>query len=99
VDVREVRSRAKRVTGARQREVGEPLLQDLGRTLAILDRLGLPISSCPEARRGHPDRRFFRRYAADLPLLKVRSRQASSAAIVNRLHSTGACEREATTLG
>ncbi|WP_245724535.1 excinuclease ABC subunit UvrA [Micromonospora citrea] len=44
VEVREVRSWAQRVAGdlgARQREVGEPLLQDLGRRLGILDRLGL----------------------------------------------------------
>ncbi|KAB2340654.1 excinuclease ABC subunit UvrA [Actinomadura rudentiformis] len=44
VEVREVRSWAKRVAadlGVRQREVGEPLLQDLGRRLGILDRLGL----------------------------------------------------------
>ncbi|MEW1845439.1 excinuclease ABC subunit UvrA [Nonomuraea angiospora] len=44
VEVREVRSWAKRVAdnlGSRQREVGEPLLQDLGRRLGILDRLGL----------------------------------------------------------
>ncbi|WP_444951554.1 excinuclease ABC subunit UvrA [Micromonospora ureilytica] len=44
VEVREVRRWAKRVAdelGARQREVGEPLLQDLGRRLGILDRLGL----------------------------------------------------------
>ncbi|GAA4928345.1 excinuclease ABC subunit UvrA [Nonomuraea thailandensis] len=44
VDVREVRDWATRVTRdlhTRQREVGEPLLQDLGRRLGILDRLGL----------------------------------------------------------
>ncbi|WP_328594530.1 excinuclease ABC subunit UvrA [Actinomadura macrotermitis] len=44
VEVREVRGWAERVAdglGARQREVGEPLLQDLDRRLAILDRLGL----------------------------------------------------------
>ncbi|WP_052850533.1 excinuclease ABC subunit UvrA [Streptomyces avicenniae] len=44
VEVREVRAWAGRVgdeLGARQREVGEPLLQDLGRRLGILDRLGL----------------------------------------------------------
>lgn len=44
VGVREVRRWAERVPGdldARQREVGEPLLQDLGRRLGILDRLGL----------------------------------------------------------
>ena len=44
VEVREVRNWAKRVAddlGSRQREVGEPLLQDLGRRLGILDRLGL----------------------------------------------------------
>ncbi|WP_406063180.1 excinuclease ABC subunit UvrA [Micromonospora sp. NBC_00860] len=44
VEVREVRDWAKRVADeldARQREVGEPLLQDLGRRLGILDRLGL----------------------------------------------------------
>ncbi|TDC73791.1 excinuclease ABC subunit UvrA [Streptomyces hainanensis] len=44
VEVREVRRWARRVAddlGAGQREVGEPLLQDLGRRLGILDRLGL----------------------------------------------------------
>ncbi|MDG4785972.1 excinuclease ABC subunit UvrA [Micromonospora sp. WMMD1102] len=44
VEVREVRSWADRVAddlSARQREVGEPLLHDLGRRLGILDRLGL----------------------------------------------------------
>ncbi|GIG87967.1 excinuclease ABC subunit A [Plantactinospora endophytica] len=44
VEVREVRAWARRVAddlGTRQREVGEPLLQDLGRRLGILDRLGL----------------------------------------------------------
>ncbi|WP_344950716.1 excinuclease ABC subunit UvrA [Actinomadura miaoliensis] len=44
VEVREVRGWAERVADgldAREREVGEPLLQDLGRRLAILDRLGL----------------------------------------------------------
>ncbi|WP_106401436.1 excinuclease ABC subunit UvrA [Actinocorallia populi] len=44
VEVREVRDWAERVADgldARQREVGEPLLQDLGRRLGILDRLGL----------------------------------------------------------
>ncbi|MEV0566996.1 excinuclease ABC subunit UvrA [Dactylosporangium sp. NPDC050588] len=44
VEVREVRGWAKRVADeldARQREVGDPLLQDLGRRLGILDRLGL----------------------------------------------------------
>ncbi|MEV0351131.1 excinuclease ABC subunit UvrA [Nonomuraea sp. NPDC050680] len=44
VEVREVRRWVKRVAddlGSRQREVGEPLLQDLGRRLGILDRLGL----------------------------------------------------------
>ncbi|URN04001.1 hypothetical protein LUW74_12145 [Actinomadura madurae] len=44
VEVREVRDWAKRVADdldARRREVGEPLLQDLGRRLGILDRLGL----------------------------------------------------------
>ncbi|WP_255610041.1 excinuclease ABC subunit UvrA [Micromonospora sp. PLK6-60] len=44
VEVREVRRWAKRVAddlGARQREVGEALLQDLERRLGILDRLGL----------------------------------------------------------
>ncbi|TDC21604.1 excinuclease ABC subunit UvrA [Streptomyces sp. 8K308] len=44
VEVREVRDWAGRVVDhldAGQREVGEPLLQDLGRRLGILDRLGL----------------------------------------------------------
>ncbi|TDC43882.1 ATP-binding cassette domain-containing protein, partial [Actinomadura sp. KC345] len=44
VEVREVRDWAERVADdldVRQREVGEPLLQDLGRRLGILDRLGL----------------------------------------------------------
>ncbi|MGK5553273.1 excinuclease ABC subunit UvrA [Actinomadura kijaniata] len=44
VEVREVRGWAGRVADAldpRQREVGEPLLQDLDRRLGILDRLGL----------------------------------------------------------
>ncbi|WP_245592459.1 excinuclease ABC subunit UvrA [Actinomadura rifamycini] len=44
VDVREVRGWATRVADGldpRHREVGEPLLQDLGRRLALLDRLGL----------------------------------------------------------
>ncbi|MFD5317269.1 excinuclease ABC subunit UvrA [Streptomyces sp. NPDC127098] len=44
VEVREVRDWARRVADqldAGQREVGEPLLQDLGRRLGILDRLGL----------------------------------------------------------
>ncbi|WP_091644513.1 excinuclease ABC subunit UvrA [Micromonospora pallida] len=44
VDVLEVRNWAGRVAddlSARQREVGEPLLHDLGRRLGILDRLGL----------------------------------------------------------
>ncbi|GAA0943783.1 excinuclease ABC subunit UvrA [Actinocorallia libanotica] len=44
VEVREVREWAERVADdldARQREVGEPLLQDLGRRLGILERLGL----------------------------------------------------------
>jgi len=44
VEVREVCDWAERVADgldARQREVGEPLLQDLGRRLGILDRLGL----------------------------------------------------------
>ncbi|GAA1536743.1 excinuclease ABC subunit UvrA [Actinomadura kijaniata] len=44
VEVREVRGWVKRVADAldpRQREVGEPLLQDLDRRLGILDRLGL----------------------------------------------------------
>ncbi|OQS13451.1 excinuclease ABC subunit A [Nocardia donostiensis] len=44
VEVREVRGWVRRVASnleARQREVGEPLLQDLDRRLGILDRLGL----------------------------------------------------------
>ncbi|MEW2360144.1 excinuclease ABC subunit UvrA [Spirillospora sp. NPDC029432] len=44
VEVRQVRHWAKRVADgldARRREVAEPLLQDLGRRLGILDRLGL----------------------------------------------------------
>ncbi|MFV2172728.1 excinuclease ABC subunit UvrA [Actinomadura sp. LOL_016] len=44
VEVREVRNWAERVADgldARHREVGEPLLDDLGRRLGVLDRLGL----------------------------------------------------------